>query len=110
MPRVLSNLNQMCDLPCIAGDMWQQKCPLYHTKIPPDVLPLRMFFNFTEGIMTSLYPKGLWVSKSFWHHVSVNTIISTSSIDLMNSGLRSSAQRLRSWDPEYSNSLYELNT
>ena len=67
--------------------------------LPSDVLPLHMFFNFTEGTMTSLYPGGQWVSKSFWHHVSVNTIISTSLIDFMNSGFPLFHSKVEEWRP-----------
>ena len=91
MPRVWFNLNQMCDLPCFTSDIWRQRFPLYHTKIPPDDLQRAPWLHYILG--------GQWVSKSCWHHVSVNTFISTSLIDFMNSGFLLFSSKVEDWRP-----------
>ncbi len=63
---------------------------------PPDP---PMLHSFIEGTMTSLYPGGQWVSRSFWHHVSVNRITSTSLIDFMNSGFPLFSWKVVEWRP-----------
>ena len=48
MPGVWSNLNQMCDLPCITSDIWQQRSPWYHTKIPLMFCPVWLKLHNTS--------------------------------------------------------------